>query len=331
MRGYTFYRDILPIHCKRSLFCMVLILLACHAPQPALKSQPVVPSPVAEAKIVDKYVFLPITLHHDAVTVILDLGTDTPLYLWPSTLESVGIPWQSVLDSLGIGSKQEVHVPAKKMNMPWAPSPPVGFGPIVGLIGTGVLQHYDLLFDGASHRVLLYERMPPTTRTQQLPPTEIADTHWLPAGLVASDCVPMTVPVNGSIYFTMTVNGQHIPANFDSGAPRTTMNIPAAHLLGLRQSDPNVRLLPPDSSMSYPGAGLGRQKNYAVTHLDVTVGERLLPISTMYVLQFIPAPDQSRPLIEVGNDVFRGRLLWISYGTKRICWSEPLESLHLPP
>lgn len=124
------------------------------------------------------------------------------------------------------------------------------------------------------------------------------------------------------VSFPLEADGHRIPTFFDSGALETTINLPAARLMGLRKSDPRVHLLPPDSTNTY--WDVESQKAYTVTGVTIVAAGRPFPISPIVVSQHIPSPDPTSPEMDIGLNAFRDRLLWISYSTRQVCWSDPM-------
>lgn len=114
---------------------------------------------VGEALIVDdrggltRHVYLPVTIHGRAATLVLDTGAPTGLLISRQWLRQQGDVGTDVLDSLVIGKTLVLNVPiAGGFGVDTIP----GMAPMVGLAGNHFLARYDLVFDGPARRVRLY-------------------------------------------------------------------------------------------------------------------------------------------------------------------------------
>ena len=285
----------------------------------AAYTHPTPPTLVAEA-VIAKYVFLPVTLHGKVVTLLLDLGTNGDLILAQRALDRLDISLTSnTLDSLEIGKDVARNIPVEMLrgDVPFDGAPPPGFPPVIGYIGTKTLWRYDLLFNGPAHRVQLYRY---ASRFPRAVPLRSAE--WFPRGITKTDCVSLTVVHDSSdhtVSFPLQVNGHTIPSFLDSGSDETTINLPAASILGFRESDPSVHLLPQDSTQSYPS--IGPMKVWEWTGMRVTVAGKTLSVPDFRVAEHIPAPDETLPELDLGLTAIRDRLLWISYSMDRVCVS----------
>ncbi|MHB2034936.1 MAG: hypothetical protein ACYCVE_16440 [Gemmatimonadaceae bacterium] len=277
---------------------------------------------VAQARVVnmtpgkasgDKVV-LPVVVDGDSVSMMLDVGTVETI-LNPALNPASGVKPASTIDSLVIGSTVQRNVPVQYANIV-APIPIPDLPPLRGVIGTSMLSHYDLLFDAPARRVDLYA--PPPLG----PASPVPVNAWYPAGITAADCSPLVsrgARAPGIVGVDdVRANGQPMHSIFDSGAQPTIMNIPAARALGITRHSPGVQLLPPDSSLAYPGTG--PMRNYEVTGLHVRVGIRTLTAGPAIIVQRIPEYfDENLPELDLGLDAFRDRKLFVSYSTGQVC------------
>lgn len=260
-------------------------------------------------------VLLPVTIHGQAGTVILDVGAIAGLGM-SSAAATFGIPLDgSPLDSLTLGTVVERDIPTIPLGLSFPI--PSGMPPLVGILGTTVLSHYELLFNGPMHQVQLYQ-FPPSAPGHN-------DSHgpWLPAGLTLADCMPMPVFQNtadGWVGLPLRVNGYPITSVFDSGSPTSDMNLSAARLLGLTQHSSNVHRLPDSLVTSYPVGG-GKEL-YTVTDLVLQLGtHQVTPVPVRIVTQIPVDEPKETPLLFLGLDAFRDRILLVSYQTRQVCLS----------
>ena len=305
---------------------------------PTLSGQARLPSFIPPRLVADavmtRYVFLPVTLQGKAVTVLLDLGANGHLILAQNAVDHLDLSvTPGILDSLRIGTDVVQNVPVEVWDgeVPFDGPPPPGLPPVVGFVGTKLLWRYDLLFDGPAHRVRLYQRSPQPAPLSRAGRTRAAG--WLPAGMTQKDCLPLTVEAKHDsaehgVSFPLQVNGHAIPSFLDSGADETTINLPAAQLLGFQASDSHVHVLPADSSQSYPG--VGPMTVWGWTGVRVTVAGKTLVVRDFRVAEHIPSVDESLPELDLGLDAIRDRLVWIAYSTNHICVGNRISNRQSP-
>jgi hypothetical protein len=98
------------------------------------------------------------------------------------------------------------------------------------------------------------------------------------------------------------------------------MNVAASSLLGVHQSTPNVHRVPPDSMTNFPGAGENHEW-VITTGLVLTMGQRQLPDGPVEIFQTVNEiyGDRKKPELDIGTDLLRDRMLFVSYSTNRVC------------
>lgn len=296
-------------------------VLGCHQTGLTTATTPEPERLVAEASILkhgkmDEHVFLPITVHGHSVVTFLDLGADLNILDqdWFASLHPTTDTDE--LDSLTLGTATEQHIDLMLSDFK---HPVPGLPPVVGLLGTRVLSHYDLEFDGPAHQVRLYAGRPlPPQATPRA--SQNRQAAWLPPGITPADCTPRR-GVSGAyqfVGFDLQVNGHPVSGYFDSGSKSTVMNLAAAHLLGITQHTPHVRLLPADSGNRMPFGKGGRQKTYIWQGVDITMGNQHLQNQEVHIFSGVPI---EQPMVGLGLDAFRDRILWVSYSTNQVCLS----------
>ena len=309
----------------RALPAAVLLLLTfggCQ-PDPAWSarrpSRPPTPERlVAEAAIRpttagEEAVYLPVTLQGHPATVLLDLGTNGALALSRSAVRDIGLPEVGTLASLSLGTAVERRIAFRAVIEEFPIDAPEGMSPVVGLLGSRVLSHYDLVFDGPSHRVRLYA--PSGPRWFSSAPSE----RWLPTGITAADCVHMEVePGSRRAFISVRVNGHVLRGMFDSGSYGTNINVAAARLLGITGRTPGVHQLSADASPQF--VMYDSQPVWEVPAATLTVGTRQLTVTPLFLYPHLPretGPDDAE--LSLGLGAIRDRVLFVSYSTRQLC------------
>lgn len=331
--------DVLSLMMKRCWkFCpWSFFLLGCYPTRPLLtNSSTSMPSPrvVAEAVIQTdpgisgQKVYLPILLHGRAASLILDTGADDLLFGSSARAYVEPREWESsTLDSLSLGAADVRHVPVVVVKG-WLEDTPQGLPPVIGLVGSGMLSHYDLVFDGVAGRVRLYDAStsPMVTRESTTTERTIRDSQmsrmWLPAGITAADC--MALRSEGAndlaVHLDLQANGHVLDNFFDSGSPWTTMNQAAATLLGITAQSPHTRRVLGDSAIQYGMAGTGNESDtvYMVDRgITLVIGRHRLTMPVRVVPHVNPWFDA--PTLILGLDAIANRRLFVSYQTRRVC------------
>lgn len=287
---------------------------------------------VAEGSILthgndDEHIFLPATIHGQQVTLVADLGTTGDGLMdgdWFAKLGGakiggarVGSDVQSSIAIPGAGfgfinvtfgsvtnqTIQVLFVPFKKQ-VP-------GLPPLVGLLGNGVLNNYDLLLDGPAHRFRMY-----TPPSQPSGTSAGHQTARLPAGVTPADCLPLRRRDDtGLITLDLTVNAHPVSGVFDSGAKDTYLDPQVAKQLGVIEAAPHVHVTSAAIQTYYGKAS--PQKYLVWDGVDVMVGP--LHLSSQSIVVKSTGTDA---MMNLGLDAFRDRVLWISNSTKQICISQ---------
>jgi hypothetical protein len=259
-------------------------------------------------------IYLPVTIHGHAGTVVLDLGASAGLILAPGAAAALGIDTTAAqLDVLMLGTTLEQHVPLNAHGI--ALPIPAGLPPFVGILGSFAVQQEDILLDGPAQRVLVYRHSVSSAVRHGV-------SSWLPTGITAADCHPMphfpniAIGVN-QVRLPLTVNGQAVQSFFDSGSPTTIMNLAAAQLLGFTQHSSTLQLLPDSARQSYPFDG-GTTK-YVVMGLTLALGaQRLAAIPVRIV---VGQPLVEPPEVRLGLDAVQDRWFLVSYPADQVCLS----------
>lgn len=305
------------------------------------------------------HAYLPVTIHGQTMTVGLDLGAPVGLFgvTVAATPIDIGIPRADVsaedasgsvtpetpgipgtagaatgaatgavafqrLDSLRIGTAVERNIRIVPVHTISDPSGP-GADEAVGFLGTDVLAHYDLAFDGPHHQVRVYA-IPATARHASGHPSV-----WLPAGIAPADCLPFTrvamLPpfpgsqMDGLVGVRIQVNGHPLLALFDSGAGPTILDVRAGQLLGITPTSPHVQPLTADSALEY--AGGEKLQSWQVTGATITVGGRPLAQHPMLMITGTADFTAGLPQFNLGLDAFHDRVLFVSYRSRQVCIS----------
>ena len=324
------FNTVLRVICHLSLLSVVLG--GCHhvslTPETNAPAEQLVAQAVIKMHDGDTHVFMPVTIHGHAATVVLDLGADQNLLdrdqLTHFGIDTVDADGRLVVDSLTIGAVAErqikVNGNAFVIAAPLrAPVAALKMPPFLGILGTPVLAHYDLAINGPTGEVRLYR--PVSLRRTSETLHHIA--AWFPSGITSGDCVPIQDESDDShfVLFLLSVNGHAVLGDFDSGAAFDAMNMKAAQALGLTQHTPGVRPVDASQNVSFPGAGVASTIQYDLVGSDVAIGTRHLAPQTIRIVQHYPI--RTVPLVALGLDAFRDRVIFISYSTRQVCLGAP--------
>ena len=239
------------------------------------------------------------------VEMVVDTGAQKTS-VTPQTVARLGLlrdPWQRTMvhtvggkaesanaivsglkvSSLDFGSLSSTVVPIPRMANGSVPD---------GVIGADALSHYDLELD-IPHRTLTFYRTagctpisPPWQGHYQTVPAQIEDRRFI-------------IPV--------TLNGQSLPAEFDTGSRGETVSFAAAHRLGITDSE-----LDQDPSNTFMSAGMHRYTVYQHRFQTFGVGQE-----TFHNLPLAVAADFNQPGIDmlIGADYMHARRFFISYAS----------------
>jgi hypothetical protein len=215
---------------------------------------------------------------------------------------------------------------------------------IDGIAARDLLSRYDLEFDSPAGRLRLYPQ-PQHSDTVEIEINPVAlltrlfrrgpqPPAWLPRGLTAKDCFAGHVvsarppdvakalaTQNGyvdwdegrDLQIPLVVDGHSVNSTFDSGSDETFMNWAEADVLGLSATSPTVHPFPDDP-----------YHEYFIDSLNVTAGNRTLRSGPAVITDrpFPPAVVKG-PVLVLGFDRFRDRVLFLSYSTSMICIGGP--------
>jgi Aspartyl protease len=173
--------------------------------------------------------------------------------------------------------------------------------PLGALIGADLLSHFDIDFDIAHNRAVLYD---PDRCQGPLP-------DW-PGPAVA---LPFEVIGSGRLLLKVKVDGHDLDALLDSGATASVIDLPAAERLGVTAED----LAREPGGSGFGAAGVGFQRVLHRFHSMEIAGERF------------DAPNISvldRPLREadmlLGLDWLRTHRVWVSYHRHTLFIARPV-------
>ena len=260
---------------------------------------------------------MPVMVHGHPYTVVLDLGTTGNIFSSEATQQFGGAG--GALDSLMLGTSVSRNLSYDPFDGRFDEGDSArGLAPVVGLLGTPVLSHYDFVFDGPTDHVRLYAATPRSASTGR------HDQAWYPAGIQASDCVPMEPDPNGNdrVFFPLQSNGHAIHSMFDSGSETTNINLAAAKVLGITKRTPGIRLTLPGEAGQF--SMYNGQKVWRVSGFPIIIGTHTLRDGSINIYQHLPRETSPEdPELSLGLDSVHDRTLFISYSTGQFCMSEP--------
>ena len=300
-----------------------MCLLGCHPVGPVGGIRHAQASLVAVGVIqkpgLSSYVYLPVAVHGYQTTVLVDLGSTVGVLLNESAMARFDVAEAETLDSLGIGATVEYNIPLSAAS--FAAAAPNGWPPVAGMLGSLTMSHYDLEFDGQGHRLRVFAF--PTSSTMTT-----GRSAWLPPGLTPADCVLLENDPDGMhrVFLPIKVNGHPITSMFDPGSGSTNINLAAAHVLGITQRTPSVRVLAPGEAggfSMYQG-----QRVWEVSRgITLTVGPHILGEVPIQIYQHLPRERNAQdPELSLGLDAVHDRILYVSYSTGTVCISEPRQT-----
>ena len=278
--------------------------------------------PLIGEAVIGSHVFLPITVHGQSATVILDVGSDDS-WMFQTAMAQLGVSGASALDLLTFGTRTARQIPiGSDLGIP---APP-GMGPAAGVLGADILSHYDLVVDGPAQRMRLYQPLSKPAADASEIASPSARPAWFPPGITAADCVPMESDPQypDRIFFPLTGNGHAIHSMFDSGSGSTNTNLAGARVFGITKRTPGVRLTSPGSAgqfMQYNGQRVWRVPEGGI---PLHIGPHVLTPVALYIYQHLPrelAPDDAQ--LSVGLDAVQDRIFFVSYSTRRVCLGTP--------
>ena len=260
---------------------------------------------VGNAPIVD------VSINGHPAKLLLDTGAEA-VTIREASFDRLGLArdYQSLVHVTGIGAQTSIW-PSKpaslslgSITLPPAVmlvSPiPVGAafqGTFDGLLGSEVLSAYDLDVDMPARRLGLYERR----LCPNGPPPFPDATNVVKAE--GDRAYKLTVPV--------TLDGTPIQAGVDTGATRTLVDAQAA---GLSDVD-----LSQDRALHMPGVDPVGMATRLHRFKQVQVGTETVANPLLAVGTFQPAGYRAL----LGSDYWRGRRVWISYGSRTVTIAPP--------
>jgi predicted aspartyl protease len=168
----------------------------------------------------------------------------------------------------------------------------------VGSLGPDKLARFDLDFDFGHSKFQLFRQNPCAS----------SDVYWTPHAVV----VPFTFDTSGHMVFDATLDGKPIRATFDTGAPITTMTLPAAkRLFGI---DPEAQGLKPVGKM----AGSEHQSVYSYKFKSLSIDDFELKDPTIALTPDAMANeiagDDGLPDVILGLNALVPLHIYIAYG-----------------
>jgi hypothetical protein len=269
--------------------------------------------------VMRQHIYFPITVHGRAGSLILDLGTRGS-YLFKAGVERLGLDPHQLADSLWFGGYRVRNVQVADDEFSSSFTSEDSLPPPIGLIGSDELARYDLLLDGVTRTMRLY-----APSDSSAAPTTSA---WLPAGLTAADCVSMPDDSQyvHEVFFPIQINGHATVGLFDSGADKTAMNAVGARVW-VMQTPSLVTLQIPRVLASNYTQPTGKKAWITLPAVPIRVGRHTLSVP-IYIHQHFPIFTvrellaYNQPQLNLGLDILRGRKMFISYRTKRVCFSD---------
>ena len=325
---------------------LLIAIAGCHSlPGATLAPPHGLPGPrlVAEGWILDhtytngyrsRHVFLPVTLRGHATTALLDLGTGLTL-VDSRVLARKGAThsWNVTPDdSVQIGSDRVPLRPMtafQNMDEVFATMVLPNHAPATLLLGTAVLERYDLVIDEPHGRIRLYAQpalssaAPSADTSSGHIHASLSEPPWLPPGLTPADCVPLSEgQFEGMIVVPLQVKGQSLRGFFDSGSWHDVMDMASAQSIGITEQSPGVHRLPADSVTLGPGSHIGDSAStanpeYLWQGVTLTAGHQQLRNQAVHLLT--PPNPANRGWLTLGLDAFRDQLVFISYSTGQFC------------
>ena len=171
-----------------------------------------------------------------------------------------------------------------------------------GILGVDVLAEYDVALDVREGLLRLHPR----------------DGSAEARIRATSDGVPFHSSVaEGFVQFTALLHGDSVPALFDTGAQRGTLNWPAAALAGIAADSDGVR----GDASGARGMNGRRMAAHRYTFEELCIGERCLPPTELRILDlpvFEAIAEEAAPAVLIGADVLNECSLLLSYSTRRL-------------
>ena len=196
-----------------------------------------------------------------------------------------------IIQRFELGGTELPQSGASVMNLP---AVPVVDPPLAGVIGGQILSGYDVEFDFAARRVLLWQRSGCDAATPAWQGT------YASADLERSTGSLMTVPV--------AINGQHLRALLDTGALTTTVSVEAASRLGLTAA----ALAAGRTAVTRGADGRDVFTHVARLHSVAIGAARRTDMPVLVAPVHIPFAD-----LLLGADFFQHHRLWIAYAAQR--------------
>ena len=254
-------------------------------------------------------VLIPATLQGRRVSLILDTGAQLALILSPKALAQIGLPVPSseTVDSLTLGTDRLRNLAFWRTDQYFAllARTPSGWPPIVGVAGSGLLSHYDLVFDGSTNRVRLY-RPPPSSAS------------WLPPGVTPADCQPLDTATQGAdVVLALRVNGHPVHALFDAGADRNLTIQAVADTIGISERMPHAHRLPAGSDL-WGFVDDGTHGWAYAAPVTIEVGA-LRMATEVTVYPYTNFEKLRGPWLNLGLEALAGHRLFISHATDQVC------------
>lgn len=140
-----------------------------------------------------------------------------------------------------------------------------------GLLGANLLDAFDLELDLAHGKLTLFE-------VDHCKKTSLA--YWAKDGnYFIADIEPFSRDTDRRTFFSVTINGKHVRALLDSGAPATLITRSAAERVGLDLNGPDVKVARRSS-----GIGAKSYKTWMVPVDSFSVGSETIQHSQMLVI-----------------------------------------------
>lgn len=271
----------------------------------------------------------------DSLLVLVDLGA-TRSFLWPATRDRLGTSVQSagsvtvtgwsgdaeseraIIDSVRVGKLVRRELPVLIMDLPArARRSKAAFAHLDGMLGRDVFEGYDVEFDFPAHRFRIYEAVTPAS-SPGAPPT------W--SGVRGLRCVRNLAGETGMmremIVIPIQVNDHEVPAEFDTGAPRTVLALETAARIGITPASAGVVMT---DSGGTAGIGNALIRKYRTDKVRVMVAHEALhagPVvfADVHMSRSSSLSDELQPAAVLGLNSIADRRVFVASSTNEVCF-----------
>jgi predicted aspartyl protease len=171
---------------------------------------------------------------------------------------------------------------------------------IDGLLGFDVLSHFDIEFDFAQHKMVLYKQSA----------CGVDAVNWLHKSDVA--VIPFKIELT-HIVFPAVLDGKQIVARLDTGSWQINLSLEAAEsLYGLSETSPDMQ---PIGNSNNPRAG------YLHTFGELSFGGKTFQNVRVRLMHDNSTQLPDGPRLHLGMPILRTLHLYIAYGERKLYFS----------